>query len=190
MHDCLHQLAGNVQSSAAELLPFLYTAVEANTALLYSVDHQTICSHVRELNACAKLPAHAHTHVEPKTTPIEIASAREDAEVRVAGQQTGPDEAQSVLRIRTSGREGDDRGRYRQEMPLEERGVGTRRPLLLVGWVLSMCLLQCSFMEYKNFKVVFRRYASLYFIVGVDNSEVSIVTSRNMVVELLPVSPE
>ena len=45
-------------------------------------------------------------------------------------------------------------------------------------------------MEYKNFKVVFRRYASLYFIVGVDNSEVSIVTSRNMVVELLPVSPE
>ncbi|CAI8048381.1 AP-4 complex subunit sigma [Geodia barretti] len=34
-----------------------------------------------------------------------------------------------------------------------------------------MCLLQCSFMEYKNFKVVFRRYASLYFIVGVDNSE-------------------
>ena len=29
-------------------------------------------------------------------------------------------------------------------------------------------------MEYKNFKVVFRRYASLYFIVGVDNSEVGI----------------
>ena len=28
-------------------------------------------------------------------------------------------------------------------------------------------------MEYKNFKVVYRRYASLYFIIGVDNSEVS-----------------
>jgi len=31
---------------------------------------------------------------------------------------------------------------------------------------------QCSFMEYKNFKVVYRRYASLYFIVGVDSGEV------------------
>ena len=27
-------------------------------------------------------------------------------------------------------------------------------------------------MEYKNYKVVFRRYASLYFIIGVDNTEV------------------
>lgn len=27
-------------------------------------------------------------------------------------------------------------------------------------------------MEYRNFKVVYRRYASLYFIIGVDNSEV------------------
>ncbi len=33
---------------------------------------------------------------------------------------------------------------------------------------------QCSFMEYKNFKIVFRRYASLYFIIGVDNTEVSV----------------
>ena len=28
-------------------------------------------------------------------------------------------------------------------------------------------------MEYKNFKVVYRRYASLYFIIGVDSSEVN-----------------
>lgn len=27
-------------------------------------------------------------------------------------------------------------------------------------------------MEYKNYKVVYRRYASLYFIIGVDSSEV------------------
>ena len=33
--------------------------------------------------------------------------------------------------------------------------------------------IQCSFMEYKNYKVVYRRYASLYFIIGIDNSEVS-----------------
>lgn len=28
-------------------------------------------------------------------------------------------------------------------------------------------------MEYKNFKVVYRRYASLYFIIGIDSSEVN-----------------
>ena len=31
---------------------------------------------------------------------------------------------------------------------------------------------QCSFMEYKNYKVVYRRYASLFFIVGIDSQEV------------------
>ena len=34
-------------------------------------------------------------------------------------------------------------------------------------------LLQCSFMEYKSYKVVYRRYASLYVIMGVDSEEVS-----------------
>merc|ERR1719334_387078 len=29
---------------------------------------------------------------------------------------------------------------------------------------------QCSFIEYRQYKVVYRRYASLFFIVGVDNS--------------------
>ena len=29
-------------------------------------------------------------------------------------------------------------------------------------------------MEYKNFKVVYRRYATLYFIVAIDNEEVSL----------------
>ena len=28
-------------------------------------------------------------------------------------------------------------------------------------------------MAYKNFKVVYRRYASLYFIVGIDSEEVT-----------------
>lgn len=32
---------------------------------------------------------------------------------------------------------------------------------------------QCSFFEFKGYKLVFRRYASLYFIVGVDPGEVS-----------------
>ncbi|XP_003384751.1 PREDICTED: AP-4 complex subunit sigma-1-like isoform X1 [Amphimedon queenslandica] len=30
---------------------------------------------------------------------------------------------------------------------------------------------QCSFMEYRNFKVVYRKYASLYFIIAIDNTE-------------------
>ncbi len=28
-------------------------------------------------------------------------------------------------------------------------------------------------MEYQNFKVVYRRYASLYFIIGIDSGEVN-----------------
>ncbi|EDO38137.1 predicted protein [Nematostella vectensis] len=30
---------------------------------------------------------------------------------------------------------------------------------------------QCSFIEYQNFKAVYRRYASLYFIIGIDSTE-------------------
>lgn len=32
--------------------------------------------------------------------------------------------------------------------------------------------LQCSFVEHRNYKIVYRRYASLFFLVGVDNDEV------------------
>ena len=28
--------------------------------------------------------------------------------------------------------------------------------------------LQCSFLEHRNYKVIYRRYASLYFIIGID----------------------
>ena len=34
------------------------------------------------------------------------------------------------------------------------------------------CPPQCSFMEYMNYKIVYRKYASLYFIIAVDNTEV------------------
>ncbi|XP_065062708.1 uncharacterized protein LOC135689416 [Rhopilema esculentum] len=30
---------------------------------------------------------------------------------------------------------------------------------------------QCSFFEYKTIKIVYRRYASLFFIMGIDNGE-------------------
>ncbi|MBA0835684.1 hypothetical protein Goarm_007950, partial [Gossypium armourianum] len=29
----------------------------------------------------------------------------------------------------------------------------------------------CSFVEHRNYKIVYRRYASLFFLVGVDNDE-------------------
>lgn len=39
---------------------------------------------------------------------------------------------------------------------------------------LLLLLGQCSVMEYQNFKLVYRRYASLYFIMGIENSEVGL----------------
>ena len=33
-------------------------------------------------------------------------------------------------------------------------------------------VLQCAFLEYRDYKLVYRRYASLFFIVGVDDEEV------------------
>ncbi|XP_064402617.1 uncharacterized protein LOC135348363 [Halichondria panicea] len=57
---------------------------------------------------------------------------------------------------------------YYEYVPVEER-VTTEAD------IVRKCLARsedaCSFMEYKNFKIVFRRYASLYFIIGVDNTE-------------------
>ena len=36
---------------------------------------------------------------------------------------------------------------------------------------------QCSFTEHRNMKVVYRRYASLFFLVGIDAEEVSAIFS-------------
>lgn len=32
--------------------------------------------------------------------------------------------------------------------------------------------LQCSFYEHRQYKIVYRRYASLFFMVGIDDDEV------------------
>ena len=37
---------------------------------------------------------------------------------------------------------------------------------------LRKLVLQCSFVEHRNYKVIYRRYASLFFLVGIDNDEV------------------
>ena len=36
-----------------------------------------------------------------------------------------------------------------------------------VDWHNVNCL-QCSFLEHRQYKVIYRRYASLYFIIGID----------------------
>merc|ERR1712224_1056455 len=45
----------------------------------------------------------------------------------------------------------------------------------LEGELIRKCLSrsenQCSFVEYRQYRVIYRRYASLYFIVGVDSEE-------------------
>ncbi|EER08349.1 AP-4 complex subunit sigma-1, putative [Perkinsus marinus ATCC 50983] len=41
----------------------------------------------------------------------------------------------------------------------------------LIRKCLSRSESQCSFLEYRSYKVIYRRYASLYFIMGVDGSD-------------------
>ena len=51
--------------------------------------------------------------------------------------------------------------------------------------MFSFSLLQCSFMDYKDYKVVYRRYAALYFITGIDQeeNELAILEVIHMLVE-------
>ena len=39
----------------------------------------------------------------------------------------------------------------------------------------NACYMQCSFTEHRNMKVVYRRYASLFFLVGIDDEEASML---------------
>ena len=45
----------------------------------------------------------------------------------------------------------------------------------LEGELIRKCLSrtadQCSFLEHRQYKVIYRRYASLYFIIGIDIEE-------------------
>ncbi|KAK4352896.1 hypothetical protein RND71_028414 [Anisodus tanguticus] len=57
---------------------------------------------------------------------------------------------------------------YYEYLTIEERRA-------LEGEIVRKCLArneqQCSFVEHRNYKIVYRRYASLFFLVGVDNEE-------------------
>lgn len=61
----------------------------------------------------------------------------------------------------------------------------------LEGEIVRKCLIRgeslCSFIEYQNYKIIYSRYASLYFIVGVtrDENELAVVEFVRNLVETL-----
>ena len=58
----------------------------------------------------------------------------------------------------------------------------------IIRTCLSRSEFQCSFVEYRGYKVVYRRYASLFFIVGVDQdgeNELGILEFIHALVETL-----
>jgi len=73
---------------------------------------------------------------------------------------------------------------YYEYLTIQERGA-------LEGEIIRKCLArnenQCSFLEYRNYKCVYRRYASLFFIVGVDaeQNELAILEFIHCLVETL-----
>jgi AP-4 complex subunit sigma-1 len=57
---------------------------------------------------------------------------------------------------------------YYEYLTIDERRA-------LEGEIVRKCLArsenQCSFVEHRNYKIIYRRYASLFFLVGVDGEE-------------------
>jgi AP-4 complex subunit sigma-1 len=57
---------------------------------------------------------------------------------------------------------------YYEWLPIQER-------VALEAEIIRRCLsrteFQCSFLEYRGYKVIYRRYASLFFVVAVDGDE-------------------
>lgn len=56
-----------------------------------------------------------------------------------------------------------------------DENITTEERRALEGEVVRKCLArtdkQCSFYEHRQYKIVYRRYASLFFMVGVDDDE-------------------
>ncbi|KAK9824391.1 hypothetical protein WJX72_009950 [[Myrmecia] bisecta] len=56
-----------------------------------------------------------------------------------------------------------------------DQGMSVEERRALEGEIVRKCLArsekQCSFIEHRNYKVIYRRYASLFFLVGVDGDE-------------------
>jgi len=46
----------------------------------------------------------------------------------------------------------------------------------LIQLILSRKPKMCSFLDYKHYKIVYKRYASLYFLCGIDQSDNELLT--------------
>ncbi|XP_072035309.1 uncharacterized protein [Amphiura filiformis] len=60
-------------------------------------------------------------------------------------------------------------------MPIEL----TERPTLegdVIRRILARAPGQCSFLDYEDYKIVYRRYLALYFIIGIDDDENEVAT--------------
>nr|XP_002741753.2 PREDICTED: AP-4 complex subunit sigma-like [Saccoglossus kowalevskii] len=57
----------------------------------------------------------------------------------------------------------------------------------LIRKVLARSENQCSFLDYRDYKVVYRRYASLYFMIGIDHeeNEMAILEFIHLLVEVM-----
>lgn len=73
---------------------------------------------------------------------------------------------------------------YYIHLPLDER-------VAMEGEIIRKCLgrseRQCSFIKYQDYKIIYRRYASLFFIVATDpeENELSILEFIHLLVETL-----
>mmetsp|Transcript_18265 Transcript_18265/g.30632 ORF Transcript_18265/g.30632 Transcript_18265/m.30632 type:complete len:154 (-) Transcript_18265:303-764(-) len=74
---------------------------------------------------------------------------------------------------------------YFEWFPIHERAA-------LEAEIIRRCLsrteFQCSFLEYRGFKVIYRRYASLFFVVAVDGddeNELSVLEFIHSLVETM-----
>ncbi|GAM21350.1 hypothetical protein SAMD00019534_045250, partial [Acytostelium subglobosum LB1] len=73
---------------------------------------------------------------------------------------------------------------YYQYVPFEKRPAQEAE---IIRKCVARSVNQCSYLEYQDYKLVYRRYLSLYFIVGVDHSEneLSILELIHNYVEIL-----
>merc|ERR1711907_829748 len=74
---------------------------------------------------------------------------------------------------------------YYQYMTVDERAATEAE---IIRKCLARNEMRCSFAEYRDIKVIYRRYASLFFIVGVDSdneNELSILEFIHALVETL-----
>ncbi|CAA2999794.1 AP-4 complex subunit sigma [Olea europaea subsp. europaea] len=105
---------------------------------------------------------------KPDANQLRSERSAKSTEYRREGEK-GKSKKMGIRFILMVNKQGQTRlAQYYEYLTLEERRA-------LEGEIVRKCLArneqQCSFVEHRNYKIVYRRYASLFFLVGVDNEE-------------------